>query len=328
MSQPLKLEPELYELGQAVRFAERLRPDLGRIGTDASPDLEAVRFRTWLDSGIPGCTVKEFHPTTTDQPAELIVAVEGLLGVHGVLPLPYTTLVRQRVRKRDITLRSWLDLFHHRLLSLRVRAWEKSRLEQTETRPGTTHLRAFAGIDDATEAAHEEIWTQHVDVFSKPVRTIDGIRQVLQVQLGTTVEVLPLTAKRLYLKSDQRCQLPMAVDFESQLILNGAVPLGRSVLEVQHQIQIELGPLKYEQFHRMQPGGTDWPKVQQCVWSTVGLEYEVTLRFWLRPEDVPESRLNPSEIDGPRLGRNVWLSSHGVAQPVGDVMATVPLPDA
>ena len=321
-------EPERYELAQAVRYAERQRPESGRVGTDAAPDTEAVRFRTWLDSGTPGTTVKEYVPATADQPAEVMVAVEGLLGVHGVLPTPYSTLARQRLRQRDVTLRTWLDLFQHRLLSLKVRAWEKPRLEAVSQLPGTTHLRAFAGIDDGTTAAHDEFWTQHVGVFSRPIRTADDIRQVLQAQLGTPVVVVPLSPKRLYLDDGQRCRLPREEDIESPFVLNGTAPLGRSVLEVQHHLQIELGPLSYEQFQRMQPGGCDWPRVQELVWSTIGLEQEVTLRFWLQANEVPQLVLNPDESDGPRLGRNVWLASHGVAKPVGDVMATVPLPDA
>jgi type VI secretion system protein ImpH len=328
MSRSPEDEPELYELAQAVRYAERQHPDRGRIGTDTSPDAEAVRFRSWLDSGSSDCPVKEYEPATADQPAELTVAVEGLLGPHGVLPPPYSTLARQRLRQRDVTMRNWLDVFQHRLLSFRVRAWEKPRLEVVEDRPGTPHLRAFVGLDNATNAAADELRTRHAGVFRRTIRTADQIREVLQAQLGLPVEVVQLAPKRLYLDGDQRCRLPVASDIDSPLVLNGTSPLGRSVLEVQHQLHIKLGPMDYAQFQRYQLGGSDWPRVKELVWTTVGLEFEVTLQFWLQAEEVPESRLERDEGVALCLGRNVWLAAHGAAAPVGDVTVTIPMPDA
>ena len=45
-----------------------------------------------------------------------------------MLPHHYTELLIQRIRERDDSLRDFLDLFHHRLISLFYRAWEKYRL--------------------------------------------------------------------------------------------------------------------------------------------------------------------------------------------------------
>lgn len=112
------------------------------VGYEGSPHEEAVRFRALPSLSFPASAVHEVrNPPTSETsptsgvsvapneplPLEMVVSFMGLTGPQGVLPHHYTSLVINRVRKRDFALRDFLDLFNHRAISLFHRAWEKYR---------------------------------------------------------------------------------------------------------------------------------------------------------------------------------------------------------
>ena len=135
VSERLLREPYRFDFFQAVRLLERLEAEQGRscypVGHDRLPAQEAVRLRALPGLSFPAGEISQIRPRDTqgndNLPPEMIVTFMGLTGPAGVLPQHYTTLLLQRLRSRDTTLRDFLDLFNHRMLSLFYRAWEKYR---------------------------------------------------------------------------------------------------------------------------------------------------------------------------------------------------------
>ena len=74
----------------------------------------------------------------------------GLTGPLGVLPHAYTELLLDRIRQKDTALRDFLDLFHHRIISLFYQAWEKYRFtiayERGERDRFSHHLLDLIGL--------------------------------------------------------------------------------------------------------------------------------------------------------------------------------------
>ncbi|MBN9121566.1 MAG: type VI secretion system baseplate subunit TssG [Planctomycetes bacterium] len=114
--------PGKFDFFQAVRLLERLAVTDGRaaVGGDTAPEREAVHFRVLPALRFPaGPVAKAARQEGT--PPELTVTFGGLTGPDGILPQHYTALLLARSRLKDNTLRDWLDMFHHRLLSRQPR---------------------------------------------------------------------------------------------------------------------------------------------------------------------------------------------------------------
>src|SRR6266498_4733090 len=129
LEQVLFEEGYRFEFFQAVRVLERLYRARLPVGCDSIPAKEVVRFHSLLSLTFPPSAVHDVVPSDDGaSPAQMTVAFMGLTGLLGVLPRHYTELLLERMRHKDQTLRDFLDLFNHRLISLFYRAWEKYRL--------------------------------------------------------------------------------------------------------------------------------------------------------------------------------------------------------
>ena len=117
-----------FDFFQAIAVLEKLYPDRAPIGRMENPAREIARFVARLTLEFPASEIQEVRFGKGEDPqAQIVVNFMGLTGPLGVLPTSYTELLLQRASERDYTLRDFLDLFNHRLVSLFYRAWEKYR---------------------------------------------------------------------------------------------------------------------------------------------------------------------------------------------------------
>ncbi len=140
--------PYAFEFFQAIRLLENLLRSRREVGRFSAPGEEIVRFRQSPSFSFPPADILGLD-STDDGPAQMTVSFMGLLGVQGVLPRPYTELVLARAGSRDTVLREFLDLFHHRLISLFYLAWRRYRLlERLGDQPNGTQtaLSALIGL--------------------------------------------------------------------------------------------------------------------------------------------------------------------------------------
>ena len=100
-----------------VRLLERFRPERTPVGQFAHPEREVARFGAHPSLAFPASQIQEAE-FPQDAPSKVTVNFMGLTGPEGVLPNPYTSLIIERLRDSDHSLRDFLDLFNHRMISL------------------------------------------------------------------------------------------------------------------------------------------------------------------------------------------------------------------
>lgn len=149
-------EPWKHDFFQAVRRVECAFPDKPRIGTSRRLQDDPLRFGQFLSLGFATSSLEkipEWARPPESAVRKLLVRFTGLTGPHGPLPLRMTEFIRNRARgvpdpdlletqrlpaaeelppgatsdqqraSRDTTLAEFMDLFHHRMISMFYRAW-------------------------------------------------------------------------------------------------------------------------------------------------------------------------------------------------------------
>ncbi|HEV3023695.1 MAG TPA: type VI secretion system baseplate subunit TssG [Pirellulales bacterium] len=164
-----------FNFFEAVRLLTRLAPERVPVGQEGPARSEIVRFSAYVSLTFPASQIYDLvRPKAPDDPPKMVVAFLGLIGPSAALPRYYTELVLERARRKDFTLRDFLYLFNHRLISLFYRAWEKYRVlsayERAEIRSGQVRQRGSEALRDFVTVQRPQI-----DRFSQCVLDLCGL---------------------------------------------------------------------------------------------------------------------------------------------------------
>jgi type VI secretion system protein ImpH len=331
------LERVLFEEGyrfdffQAVRVLERLYPNRQPVGRDALPSQEVVRFRSHLSLSFPPSAIHEIERLQDGSgPAQMTVAFMGLTGLLGVLPRHYTELLLERVRHKDQTLRDFLDLFNHRLISLFYRAWEKYRFPIAYERAmvqqegydrfslhlfdllglGTRGLRGRLEVEDEALLFYAGLLAQHPHSAS-------ALEELLQDYFGIPVQVTQFVGQWLTLSEANRSRLGLR---EGNNALGVNAVAGSRVWDQQGKFRLHLGPLTYDEFCRFLPSGEAFAQLISLTRFYAGQEWDFDVQLILKAVEVPACRLGETGAQAPRLGWSTWLKSKGGCRDAEDVI--------
>jgi type VI secretion system protein ImpH len=323
----LLARPGSFDFFQAVRLLEIAYGRDGSfraVGEDNPPERECIRFTVSPSLAFAATDVDTIERReAAGPPVAMAVRFLGFVGTAGVLPQPYSELVLERLQLRDSALQDWVDLFHHRLLSLFYRAWTKYRFpfayerelrERGRVDTFTRVLQSLAGrgleaLQDGSSPEDSLVVFQGGH-FARRVRTASGLGLALSDVLGVPVRVQEFVGRWLDIPLDERCILPASGGGDLRVRLGGGATLGARVWDVQSKVRLHLGPLTLAEFERLRPGGAGSATLTAIAAEYVGLELDFDLRFLLRPGESPGTRLASRESPtASRLGLDSWLEA-------------------
>lgn len=340
----LRKEPYRFDFFQAVRLLERTlhlsdsERSFRAIGTDAQPNDEIVRFRATAGRTFPPGEIDQLKALDQDlggPPFEMTVGFMGLFGPSGVLPLHYTQMVIDSVRRRDFALRDFLDVFNHRVISLFFRAWEKYQLPVAYERQALLGRR---GEDDFTTAlfsnvgfgtgrlrnrfeVDDEAFLYFSGYYSHFPRNAISLECLLGEYFGFPLSVQQFRGQWLYLDDTNCSKMATAsrpLGQNCQLGKNFIV--GDRVWTVEAGFRIRIGPISYDEFETMMPGAGQLTQLAQLVRTYAGLSLDFDVQPVVEGDSVPPLKLGESA--NPRLGYNTWLFSGTLEGNVDDAIFT------
>ena len=358
----LRDEPFRFGFFQAVRVLARLRPHRSAVGGDALPKHEAVRFRAHQSLSFPASEIFDLAETADDKrPPQLTVSFIGLTGPMGALPRWYTELLLERIRHKDFTLRDFLDLFNHRLISLFFRAWEKNRF-WTGFERAETAGRKLRNADPRRYRSYVLNDRQRYDLFSQALLDLGGVgigslryRSSVDQKLEPRTTIHDETLRYFsglfaqqhrsatslegmladYFGVDvevlQFCGQWLYLEPENQSCLTegGNVCMGVNLVvgerfwDAQGKFRIRLGPLTYRQFVQFLPPGAAFRPLAHLARLYAGKQFDIDVQVVLLAAEVPWCRLTDSAESGARLGWNTWIRNQDMLEDADDPVFAV-----
>lgn len=312
MEKLLKERPRGFAFFRAVHVLSRLHPKRNPIGEWHDPDTEFARFTVPPSLAFPPTEITslDLEGLNAERPARMGVAFFGLTGPQGVMPHAYTQHVADRARARDTAMRDFLDIFHHRLISLFYRAWARHRfVESVETaRPDRLrdHLLDMIGFGTASvqgrSAVKDDALAYYAGLLAARPRSAAGLAQIISdyFDVSTTVEQF-VGAWRVLQGTGQ---FEMGADSDDGRLGFGVV--GEAVWDPQARVRLRLGPLTRRQFDEFLPGGSAHEALAALARLYADEQVGVEAQLILTREAVPGIQLGAPDL--PTLGLGTWLS--------------------
>jgi len=322
----LALEPYLFEFFQAVRLLERLQPERSPVGRFVKPATEVARFGVSPEIAFPASQIQELE--VSGQP-HMRVNFMGLVGPLGLLPLAYSDLIRERRRAGDRALADFLDIFHHRIISLFYLAWEKYRFtvayERGERGHFSGHLLSLLGMGTEglqdRQQVPDDAYLFYSGLFSLHPRSAAALRQVLGDYFDVPVEIEQFVGAWYPMDQEAQCSLGMGERYSEQLGIGAVV--GDEIWDQQSRVRLQLGPLPFARYLEFLPGGDAHRELCAIAKFFAGNEYDIEVQLILRRDEVPRCELVPEPEAGLRLGWTTWVKSEGFTRDPGDTVLEV-----
>lgn len=307
--QALQSEPYKFGFYQTLRRFECLHSDRPRIGASVRPSEDALRLAQEPSVIFSPSTLASFRITDDQRLPTLAVHFFGLFGPNGPLPLHLTEYARDRLRNSDDpTLCEFLNIFHHRMLSLFYRAWASAQPTENFDRPDqdrfSVYTGALFGLGMPALRQRDEIPDPAKLYFagrlSSQTRNVEGLVAMIKHFFKVPVAIEEFVGEWLKLPHNCRCRLGITTE-TSTLGVNTVI--GESVWQCQHKFRIILGPLDYQQYQHLLPGRESGKHLRALVRNYVGDSMNWDVKLILKNEDIPSIRFGQDNL----LGWNTWL---------------------
>ena len=338
-------EPYLFDFFQAVRLLERFRPERSPVGHDGPPREEVVRFCAHLALTFPPSAVHSLEEVAPPRgreeqgggPPRMETPFIGLVGASGVLPTVYTEVLIALSGRRNLAARDFLDLFHHRVVSLFYRAWEKYNVPALWERgqrwgDGRVGDDAFSrrlfdliglGLEPLRDrlAVPDGALLYYAGFLAQQHRPVCVLESLLRDYFRRPVAVGTFQGQWLRLPDDQQSRMGRAGAY-NQLGIDTVV--GGTVWDDQCKFRVRVGPLGLDDFRAFLPGGRCSGELMDLVRFFAPGELQFDVQLILKAAEVPGCKLSRDGRAAAQLGRCSWLKTREFTRDAVDAVFRPP----
>lgn len=316
-----------------VATLERLTPAAARVGGDGPVDQEVLRFRHDPSMGFSASDVVEASiREVAKKPSspwegrreviELLTSFLGVTGSVSPLPLYIPAEVAQAPTPHGVQ-RDFLDIFHHRLLSLLYRLWMRYQIGREalsdNSEPWAKRIAALSGFDAYDERTELPLplgeLLRLAPLLAGGARTARTLELALQIVLRDDLEldadgrpiaprIEQLVGGYVALDDSQRMRLARA-----SAVLGRTAVLGSRARDRSSTFAIELRLRPEVDASAYMAKGAKLERVRKVAVNMLREPLDCELRVTVARTGHTGFALRGAATDAPRsgLGRQTWL---------------------
>ena len=306
-----------FSFFQLVRLLERHAKPAARLGGRGPASDEAVRLRPEASLGFPASDVAGLKliraPGKTAPRYQITTGFLGLYGSTSPLPSYYSEDILWADPDNN-RVRDFLDIFHHRLISLFYRCWCKYRyhieFEHGKDDPFTPRLFALIGLGtpalgEAAGVPQPERFIHFAGLFHQQPHSASALENILSDYFDDLpVQVDQCTGSWIPISPAQRVSLG-----QNNCRLGEDCTIGSCVFGRRGSFRIVIGRVTYEQLLKFLPDQQNHRTLRSIAEFFVNdrLEFDVAVRASCWPRSQLLSQGPPRAMS--RLGWTSWLFS-------------------
>jgi type VI secretion system protein ImpH len=295
---------------QAVKLIQRLLPEAVRTGELGPPEAEGIRFLhdpslVFHSSDIASIKVRR-HPDGTPR-VDVTTTFFGLIGPSSPLATVFSEDVLKAEAQDQLSLRAFYDLFHHRLISLFFRSWQRARFDAAFQADGsdlfTRRMLAFVGIDLAGATPRRGLSPLDLlalaPLLGAGARTVRTLQIALERIVRGQVKIEQFIPRTVQIGQDQRCLLGV-----QNCTLDVDFAIGSTVTDFTGRFRVVVGPVDYATFESYMPGGREHARLRDVIMQLSPGHLEPELEVFVGAEHAPRFQL------ASELGSQLGVSTH------------------
>lgn len=313
----LRKYPQRFSFYQAVRIMEvyvhgqRVAEDNVKIGFHGPTELEAVRLRPHASLGFPAADIKNitFLDSENSIKFQMEINFMGLYGSVSPLPAFYTeTIIMDS--DGESNRRDFLDVFHHRAISLHYRTLDKYMLFNHLKPELDDHvsnwlfslmgLRGVMGLEKRP-LKHPHLLLANLGLLAMRSRSGAMISHMISHYFGhVPVRIEEFIERQVNITEDQHVFLG-----KQQTTLGMDMTIGTKLTERAGKFRVWIGPLSFKRFTTFLPTEDDFDELVTLVKFLLQDPLSFDIGLILKEQDIHLLTLKNESKN--KLGWSSWL---------------------
>lgn len=313
--------PHRYDFHTVLRCVESAYIHLPRLGESLSLAQDSIRLSQPPFLQFSGHAIDRFDASSS--PAQLSSYLFGLFGPQGPLPIHITEYLHQCLtQKKEAAPTAFLNIFHHRLLSLYYRAWADTEPVVALDRPQKQRINHIVGSlsgyhpqgseNSHAEAFHDLAQCYYAGHLSQRHLTAEGLRSVLSHYFECRFDIDTFVPRWVDLPEQEGFYLnsPSVSSRQNPPVLGRSIQLGKRVRSAQQQLTLIAYPPNWSRFHDFLPGNGGFEQIKRIVQRYLGHSVDWRLQLRIERQHCQQWYLGQMGANQTmQLGRNQWLLS-------------------